>query len=140
MTLQDAFDKIYVGALTQMKCARTGLAGTCALLDDDGKSRCFIGMCLTPEQLIKAVEHSNQRGFEPYMYLTQAGLETDIDMTTLAKFIGEMLAIHDTVPVERWRERLEVLAKELNLRIPAMPQPGQPPSGGAAGVQVPQGA
>lgn len=131
MTLQDVFDKIYVGALTQMKCARNGPVYACALLDKDGKSRCFIGMCLTPEQLAKAVDHSNRYGFNPHVYLASCGLE-HANQLELYQFIGTMLAIHDSAPVEVWRERLESAAKQFNLRIPELLRPGD-----AAGGQVP---
>lgn len=136
MTLQEAFDKIYVGALTQMKRARIGPVDACALLDADGKSRCFIGMCMTPEQLTRAVESSNRIGFNPHLFMVgMCGLD-HANGAELDVFIGSIVKIHDTVPAYAWRESLETLAKVLNLRVPEMPQP----AAGAGDVQVPQGS
>jgi hypothetical protein len=115
--IQQAFDKVVKHLLTQGMKSTDSITGYCQYRGDSGRS-CAVGCLIDDLDYSPNLEGNTVMTLgEHYPAAKIMGVTVqDISVDDL-NILGELQAIHDTVPCSDWRSTLEKMAKERNLNF-----------------------
>ena len=123
LTKQEIFNKVYTHLLTQKEKAID--KGKCKyrLQKEDKILRCAAG-CLIPDDKY----NSDFEGFSFYFISKPqnekqekfAKVQKELGLFQESKFIGLLQLVHDNFFVEQWKNRLEEIAAENDLKVPEL--------------------
>lgn len=115
LDLQEIFNKVSNHLLTQNETSYTTNGSSCAYRGNGGM-KCAVGVLISDEFYDKNLEHTSVgTGAVDNAVAKSLGVNSLSDEIVL--FLGKLQSIHDHVGISSWKNRLEQLANDYNLKF-----------------------